>query len=43
LHDAGGADPAVIGDDFEAALNELRARQSSTRSGRPIGFGRESI
>lgn len=36
------ATPAVTTDDFERALDELRTRQTWTRTGRPIGFGRES-
>jgi transitional endoplasmic reticulum ATPase len=34
--------PAVTGDDFERALDELRTGQIWTHKGRPIGFGRES-
>jgi transitional endoplasmic reticulum ATPase len=37
------AAPAVTGDDFERALDELRTRPTWTRTGRPIGFRRESI
>lgn len=36
------AAPAVTSDDFERALDELWTRQTWTRTGRPIGFGRES-
>ncbi len=40
--ESAGTSPAVTGADFERALAELRARQTSTGTVRPIGFRQDS-